>query len=56
MVYVSGSHSSVVEQEEPGEQLCGLCVDYAKDWKETADKLWAAHPYKQKGYTNFKKK
>lgn len=56
MVHETGAHSTDVEQEEPVEHLCGKCVDYAKDWKETADKLWAAHPYKQKGYTNFKKK
>lgn len=56
MVHETGAHSTDVEQEEPVEHLCGKCGDYAKDWKETADKLWAAHPYKQKGYTNFKKK
>ena len=56
MVHETGAHSTDVEQEEPVEHLCGKCVDYAKDWQETADKLWAAHPYKQKGYTNFKKK
>ena len=56
MVHETGAHSTDVEQEEPVEHLCGKCVDYANDWKETADKLWAAHPYKQKGYTNFKKK
>ena len=56
MVHETGAHSTDVEQEEPVEHLCGKCVDYAKDWKETVDKLWAAHPYKQKGYTNFKKK
>ena len=56
MVHETGAHSTDVEQEEPVEHLCGKCVDNAKDWKETADKLWAAHPYKQKGYTNFKKK
>ena len=56
MVHETGAHSTDVEQEEPVEHQCAKCVDYAKDWKETADKLWAAHPYKQKGYTNFKKK
>ena len=56
MVHETGAHSTDVEQEEPVEHLCGKCVDYAKDWKETVDKLWAAHPYMQKGYTNFKKK
>ena len=56
MVHETGAHSTDVEQEEPVEHLCGKSEDYAKDWKETADKLWAALPYKLKGYTNFKKK
>lgn len=56
LVHESGAHSTDVEEEEPVEHLCGKCVEYANCWKETADKLWAAHPYRQKGYTNFKKK
>ena len=40
MVHETGAHSTDVEQEEPVEHLCGKCVDYAKDWQETADKLW----------------
>jgi hypothetical protein len=30
-------------------------MEYACEWKNTADKLWEEHPYQQKGYTNFKK-
>ncbi len=56
IVHESGAHSTDVEEEEPVEHLCGKCVEYANCWKDTADKLWAAHPYRQKGYTNFKKK
>ena len=56
MVHETGAHSTDVEEAEPVEHLCGKCVDYANEWKGTADKLWAEHPYKQKGYTNFKKK
>lgn len=48
--------STDVEEAEPVEHLCGKCMEYACQWKETADKLWAEHPYQQKGYTNFKKK
>jgi MoaA/NifB/PqqE/SkfB family radical SAM enzyme len=54
MVHESGAHSTDVEEAEPVEHLCGKCVDYAEEWKGTADKLWAEHPYKKKGYQNFK--
>ena len=54
MVHETGAHSTDVEQEEPVEHLCGKCVDYAKDWIETADKLWAAHPYKQTMHLQLK--
>lgn len=56
MVKETGAHSTDVEQAEPVEHLCGKCVEYAKEWKETADRLWAEHPHQIKGYTNFKKK
>ena len=55
MVHETGAHSTDVEEAEPVEHLCGKCLEYAKEWKGTADKLWAEHPYQQKGYTNFKK-
>ena len=56
MVHETGAHSTDVEEAEPVEHLCGKCEAYAENWKKTADKLWEAHPYHQKGYTNFKKK
>ena len=55
MVHETGAHSTDVEEVEPVEHLCGKCVDYANEWKETADKLWAEHPHVAKGYQNFKK-
>lgn len=56
MVHETGAHSTDVEEAEPVEHLCGKCLEYAKEWEGTANKLWAEHPYQQKGYTNFKKK
>ncbi len=53
MVHRAGAHSTDVEQEEPVEHLCGKCEEYAANWKPTADKLWAEHPYRQKGYINY---
>lgn len=55
MVHETGAHSTDVEEAEPVEHLCGKCVDYANEWKETADKLWAENPHVAKGYQNFKK-
>lgn len=56
MVHETGAHSTDVEQDEPVEHLCGKCVEYAKEWKGTADRLWKEHPHEQKGYVNYKKK
>lgn len=53
MVKRSGAHSTDVQEEEPVEHLCGKCAQYAENWKETADRLWMAHPYRQKGYINY---
>lgn len=56
MVYETGALSTDVEEVEPVEHLCEKCRGYAEEWQETADKLWEAHPYYQKGYSNIKKK
>lgn len=56
MVQETGAHSTDVVAAEPVEHMCGKCMEYACEWKETADRLWKEHPYQQKGYTNFKKK
>ena len=56
MVHETGAKSTDLQSPETVEHLCGKCEAYACEWKETADKLWAEHPYHQKGYTNFKKK
>lgn len=54
MVNETGAHSTDVEEAETVEHLCGKCINYANEWKETADKLWAEHPYEVKGYVNYK--
>ncbi|MEQ2558464.1 radical SAM protein [Lachnospiraceae bacterium CLA-AA-H185] len=56
MVHETGAKSTDMQQPETVEHLCGKCEHYAEEWKGTADRLWAAHPYRQRGYTNFKKK
>lgn len=55
MVHETGAKSTDMQQPETVEHLCGKCEHYAEEWKGTADRLWAAHPYRQRGYTNFKK-
>jgi len=56
MVADTKAHSTDVEQLESVEHLCGKCIEYSKEWEETAQKLWSAHSYYQKGYSNYKKK
>ena len=56
MVNETGAKSTDVEEAEPVEHLCGKCVEYAKEWQGTADKLWKEHPHVHKGYSNYKKK
>ena len=56
MVHETGAVSTDMKQPESVEHLCEKCSQYACNWKETADKLWAEHPYKQKGYSNYKSK
>lgn len=56
MVKETGAKSTDVEEAEPVEHLCGKCVEYAKEWQGTADKLWKEHPHVHKGYSNYKKK
>ena len=56
MIKETGAKSTDLQSPESAEHLCSKCEAYACEWKETADRLWKEHPYKQKGYTNFKKK
>ena len=56
MVHETGAVSTDMKQPESVEHLCEKCSQYACNWKGTADKLWAEHPYKQKGYSNYKSK
>ena len=56
MVNETGAKSTDMQQPESVEHLCEKCSEYACNWKGTAEKLWEEHPYKQKGYTNYKKK
>jgi MoaA/NifB/PqqE/SkfB family radical SAM enzyme len=45
LVKESGAHSTDMSSPEPAEHLCGKCMEYAKCWKPTADKLWTEeHP------------
>lgn len=56
MVHETGACSTDVEEAEPVEHLCGKCMEYAAEWKETAERIWKEHPYEPRGYRNFKKK
>ena len=54
MVRRSGAHSTDLQQPESAEHLCGKCVEYAKNWKPVADKLWAQSEHRERRYENYK--
>jgi hypothetical protein len=54
MVRRSGPHSTDLQQPESAEHLCGKCVEYAKNWKPVADKLWAQSEHRERRYENYK--
>lgn len=41
LVKESGAHSTDLQSPESAEHLCGKCVNYAKEWADVADSLWA---------------
>lgn len=41
IVHETGAVSTDLQSPESCEHLCGKCVQYAKDWKAVAEKLWA---------------
>jgi hypothetical protein len=48
LVKESGAHSTDMTSPEPVEHLCGKCMDYAKCWQPSADRLWnQTHPEKK---------
>ncbi|MCC8182385.1 MAG: radical SAM protein [Clostridiales bacterium] len=40
MVKETGAHSTDLESPETVDHLCDKCVEYAANWKPTADRLW----------------
>ena len=55
MVKKSGAHSTDLQSPESAEHLCGKCAEYAKNWQETAEKLWDGHPHHQANYSNYRR-
>ncbi|MCD8037068.1 MAG: radical SAM protein [Clostridiales bacterium] len=48
IVKETGAVSTDLQSPESAEHLCGKCIQYAKDWKPVADRLWAeSHPDQQ---------
>ena len=54
MVKETGAKSTDLQSPESAEHLCGKCLEYAKNWKESADRIWEEHPYHREGYQNYK--
>ena len=44
MVAESQAHSTDLQSPESAEHLCEKCEQYAKNWQETADRLWKNSP------------
>ena len=54
MVKETGAKSTDLQSPESAEHLCGKCLEYAQNWKESADRIWKEHPYYREGYQNYK--
>ena len=54
MVKETGAKSTDLQSPESAEHLCGKCLEYAQNWKESADRIWEEHPYHREGYQNYK--
>lgn len=54
MVKETGAKSKDLQSPESAEHLCGKCLEYAQNWKESADRIWEEHPYHREGYQNYK--
>lgn len=54
MVNETGAKSTDVAAPESVEHLCDKCMQYAENWKGTADKLWKEGHFVNKGYENYK--
>lgn len=54
MVEETGAKSTDLQSPESVGHLCGKCHEYAAEWKESAERLWAAHPRYKEGYQNYK--
>lgn len=48
MVHGTAAHSTDLQSPESVDHLCDKCVDYADNWKPTAEKLWKNSPRGQK--------
>lgn len=40
LVKATGAHSTDLQSPESAEHLCEKCVQYAANWKPSADRLW----------------
>lgn len=53
MVKRTGAKSTDLQSPEPVESLCRKCGDYARNWRKTADKLWAENPHHLSSFDNY---
>ena len=55
MVKKTGAHQTNVEAPEEADELCAKCENYAKEWGQAADKIWAGQKHSQPAYENYTK-
>ncbi len=55
MVEKTGAHQTNLESPESVEHLCAKCDDYANEWGEVADEIWASQTHKRPTYENYSK-
>lgn len=53
MVQDTGAKQTNLESAEEVEHLCAKCDDYAEEWAEVADEIWASQTHKKKSYENY---
>ena len=55
MVHDTGAHSTDLESPEDVDHMCDKCEDYAANWKDSAEEIWAGQAHKKQGYSNYAK-
>ena len=53
MVHATGAHSTDLESPESVDHLCDKCEEYAANWKDDAETIWASQTHRKHKYENY---